>query len=49
MAGKETVVQYIKNCKENDDISLFLFTQLKMVFEFLQNAKNFGLNIQLQN
>ena len=35
MAGKETVVQYIKNCEENDDISLFLFTQLKMVFEFL--------------
>lgn len=35
MAGKETAVQYIRNCKAYDDISLYLFTQLKMVFEFL--------------
>ena len=35
MAGKETAVQYITNCKTCGDISLYLFTQLKMVFEFL--------------
>jgi len=35
MAGKETAVQYIENCKAYDDISLYLFTQLKMVLEFL--------------